>query len=191
MSATNPITAVEQALLDQVSRLFGNTLHEVASIGGGWTADSLRRALQFAPGVYVAFQGGAATVDMPGALDGRFVLYVVTKGAIETDRRRGTPVAIGAYELVARLVAGLDGMTFAGIGGLRVVNVANLFQDALFDIGGTVYAVECSVPKLMFDSMAPLDDTLGDFITFDARYDIDNAQTDNPVAHDTVTLPQP
>ena len=179
------IATVEDAILAEVDAALGNTIRSRDTLPGGWTMDTLQRALQFAPGVYVAFQG-LAQAQTPGHYDGRFSVYVVVKGAVEADRRRGNARVIGAYDILELLLPRLDGLTVSGIGTLRVRGVDNLFRDAMFDLGGTVYGINLALGNMPFEYQADMS-TLDDFVTFDAVYDLDPAQDGEPAAEDHVT----
>lgn len=178
------IAQIEDALLALVADVLGNTLKETGTLPGGWTHDTLQRALQFAPGVYVGFIGMVPGVN--DRLHGRFTLYAVTKGPKDQHRRRGTPREIGAYEIIERLLSRLTDFTVEGAGRAEVRSVDNLFRDAMFDLGGTVYGIQLQFQNLCYaDKVDPT--TLDDFITFDARYDVDTDQDGEPDAHDYVT----
>lgn len=160
------ISVVEDAILAVVDLALGNTVKEKKTVPGGWTMDTLKRALQFTPGVYVTFQGAG-----PGASDGyyngKFTVYLVNKGAAEPDRRRGNPRVIGAYDMLERLLPRLGGLTVPDVGTLAVGGVDNLFRDAMFDLGGTVYGINLTLPNLPFDYEADLTDPgLADFVLF-------------------------
>lgn len=160
----NPISTTEDAIVACITATLGTTVRQVMSIGGGWTMESLQRALQYAPGVYVTFQGGNGGIN-PGYLNGRFAVYCVTKGADDDARRRGTPRVIGAYDLVNALAPVLNGLDVAGVGTLRLLGIDNLFRDAMFDLGGTVYSIQLELPNLPFDFQANLSDTT-EFVNF-------------------------
>ncbi len=164
----NPISDIEDALIARIKALLGKTVRKVESIPGGWTLDSLSRALQAAPGVYVAFMGskrGAAE----GYQDCRFSVYCVTKGADDVARRRGTANVIGAYDLAKLLLTDLDGFPVPSIGTAICSGIDNLFRDAMFDLGGTVYGMQLLVPNVDFTYQADLT-TLGDFLLWHADH---------------------
>lgn len=182
------IAAVEDAVLEAVNTAVGAALRQTGSLPGGWTGDTLQRALQFAPGVFVGFNGMTPGRGQ-GFHNGRFSVYAVTKGVNDTDRRRGTGRVIGAYDIVEALLPVLDGLLVAEIGSAEVRGVDNLFRDAMFDLGGAVYAIQLQIPNMPFDgAVDPA--SLDDFITFDARFDINSAEADEPVAEDNVSVPQ-
>lgn len=163
------IATVEDTVLAAAGATFGSTLRKRESLGGGWTMEMLDQALQKSPGVYVAFLGGGKVEA--GVFDGRFMVYAVTKGAREVDRRVGNQRVIGAYEIVERLLPRLDGLLVAGIGSLTITGVDNLFREAMFDLGGTVYGIGLTLPNLpLAPAINPAD--LADFVTFAADYDL-------------------
>lgn len=181
------IAATEDALIEAVKTAFAATVRQVESIPGGWTMDTLQRALQFAPGIYVAFHGMAAG-QTEGYHDGRFTVYAVTKGADEAARRRGTPRVIGAYDIVEVMVQVLDGLQVHDVATAAVTGVENLFRDAMFELGGTVYGVNVTLPNMPLPFEAD-PDTLADFVTFRAEHSMAPGD-DEPAAIDQVTLPQ-
>ena len=179
------IAAIEDALLAEIGAALGSAVRKTGSLPGGWTLDALQRALQFAPGAYVAFQGAKPGAGQ-GHHDGRFTVYAVSKGASESDRRRGNARVIGAYDMLERLLPRLSVLTVPDIGSIRIAGVENLFRDAMFELGGTVYGINLELPNMPFEYVADLA-SLDDFVTFDARYDLDTTQDGEPLAEDTVT----
>jgi len=141
------IIAVETAIL-QAATVALPDLKDAASLPGNWTADTLKKAIQMAPGVYVSFLGGSNSDYRGAEIDARFDVYLVSKGAIEHYRRDHQPG--GAYGMVSAMLPVLHKMTVPDVGVLRLNKVSNLFKDALFNLGGTVYAINLSIP-LYFD----------------------------------------
>lgn len=185
----NPITTIEDALIAEAKAVLGQTVKEVESRPGGWTHDSLTRALQFAPGVYVGFMGakrGAAE----GYQDLRFSLYCVTKGVDDVARRRGTSKVIGAYDIAYLLLQNLDGFQVPQMGLVRCAGINNLFRDAMFDLGGAVYSLELIVPNVDCTYQADLT-TLSDFVLWHAdHYNVGGmAAGETPLATDEVSAP--
>ncbi len=182
----NTLTTIEDAILDEIQRVFGKTLREAKSIGGGWTLDSLKRALQFAPGVYVAFQGGN-NAKIASHLDARWTVYVVNKGTDDLNRRRGNARVIGAYDILSRLAPALNNLVIPDVGSMTLSGINNLFRDAMFDLGGTVYAIQLTVANLdMSYSLDP--STLTDFVFWHADHYEPDGITNNeqPIATDEV-----
>ncbi len=179
------ISTIEDALLTVVGSTLGTTVRRKESLPGGWTHDMLSRALQYSPGVYACFQGGRRGVG-DGYQTGRFTVYAVAKGAREAERRRGNARVIGAYEMLEFLLPVLDGLQVPDIGTMEVTGIDNLFRDAMFDLGGTVYGISLAMGNMPLDYLT---DTaaLDDFVTFDATYDIDTTQDGEPVAEDQLT----
>jgi phage gp37-like protein len=161
------ISAIEDKILAEAKDVMGNTVRLVETLPGGWTMETLKRALQFAPGVYVAFNGAVPGLD-DGYLDGRFSVYTVSKGASEKDRRRGNPRVIGAYDMVEMLLPRLSVLSVADIGSAKVSGVDNLFRDAMFELGGTVYGINLTMPNMPFDYRAD-ESALADFVLFHAE----------------------
>lgn len=180
------IAKTEDAILEAVNATLGNKLRTRGTLPGGWTMDTLRRALQLAPAAYVTWQGGQPGGPR-GHLDGRFTLYVVTRGADEENRRRGTQTAIGSYEIVERLLFPLSGLQVPDVGTLHLQGVDNLFRDAMFDLGGTVYGIQLTAPKMPFPAPGDINDLSG-FESYSATHVVGGA--DDPDAEDSQVLPQ-
>lgn len=181
---TTVIETVEQAILAAAESALANTVQVKETLPGGWTLDMMKRALQFAPGVYVTWHGGQPS-NSPKYLNARFSLYVVTKGATDQVRRSGGPMVIGAYDMVERLIPVVDRLQVESIGHLKLRGVENLFRDALFNLGGTVYGIQLEMPNMPFNSKFDIS-TLADFETYAA----DHLVGDGPVASDQLNLPQ-
>lgn len=158
------IATIEDAIKAEVTTALGATVKKIETVPGGWTFDTLKRALQFAPGVYVAFHG-APKGQTDGYFDGRFSVYMVSKGASEEDRRHGNLRVIGAYDMLERLLPRLSVLDVPDIGSAMVAGVDNLFRDAMFDLGGTVYGINLTMPNMPFDYQAD-ESVLADFILF-------------------------
>ncbi len=184
------IVTVEDAIVAKAKTALGfpadQVVKQVETLPGSWTEPMLRRALQMAPGVHIAFIGGQAQSD-GGYIHARFAAYAVGKGAREEERRRGNAREIGAYEIIEILGTQLDQLDVPDLGMLFVRGVENIFSEAMFDLGGTVYALTLELPNLPW----PAKDisTLAPFVTFDATHSM--APGANEPAHQTnVTLPQ-
>lgn len=182
------IAAVEAAILAKVETTLGNTVKVKGSLAGSWTLDMLKRALQNAPGVYVSFLGARANPNVDGYMDGNFVVYAVTQGPVEALRRQGTPREIGAYEIVERLVPVLGGLGVADVGTIRVQDVTNLFKEATFELGGTVYGIALVLPNMPMTYQADLAG-LAPFLLFHAEHSLVAGDAE-PAAVDEVHLPQ-
>ncbi len=189
----NPILTTEEAIVAGVKNALGfgavpprPVVKKVETLPGNWTIETLQRALQFAPGVYVAFLGGTKSSD-GGYIDARFALYVVTKGAREEERRHGNPREIGAYEIVSILGTKLDRLDVPDIGTLCVRGVENPFTEAMFDLGGTMYALALELPNLPWDAKDI--SGLAPFITFEGTHSMAPGP-DEPLHQTKVTLPQ-
>jgi len=179
------IETVETAMLDAARATLGATVRVFESLGGSWSIDALKRALQTAPGVYVAFLG-ARRGNLEGVVAPTFAVYLVTKAPVEPPRRHGSPRVIGAYEMVERLAPCMDGLTVPGHCTLKLSSIDNLFQQVTFDIGGAVYGLTLGAPSL--DLVEPIDPLgLDDFITFDHQIEVPDGA---PQPHDSVKLPQ-
>ena len=145
------IAALEESILECARQTLGNTVRVFETLPGGWNGDGLRRALQHAPGVYVALSSMTRGTK-PGCQHARLAVFVVSGGVSGSDRRRGTGRTIGAYQIVERLLPLLEGRLIPYLGLLQVSGVDNLFRDELFDLGGAVYAIGLDLPDLALGS---------------------------------------
>lgn len=167
------INAIAAAMIEAAKHRLGATIKTYDTLGGQWTMDTLTRALQQAPGVYVSFIGGKPN-GAAGYLSAEFAVYCVNKAAVEVARREGTPRTIGANEMVELLAAHLDRLVIENIGSMKLTSIDNLFTDAMFDLGGIVYGARFTVaamplPPAVADSdLQPLD-VEGKFINYDFR----------------------
>lgn len=158
------ITSIEDAIQAKATATLGNVVKKIDTLPGGWTMETLKRALQVSPGVYVAFHGLKPS-GVDGYFDGRFSVYTVSKGASEAVRRRGNARVIGAYDMVELLVPVLNVLEVADVGSAEVSGADNLFRDAMFDLGGTVYGINLTMPNMPFD-YEPDISGLADFVLF-------------------------
>ncbi len=181
--------SIIQSVKDELMQSGNEKINVVDSLPGSWSYDLLKRVLQKAPAVYVAFLGGkSAHTSSDVVIDGRFDVYVVTKQADEETRRRGNARVIGAYDIIETIVPVINSKTIADVGTLNFVNINNLFGEAMLDLGGTVYAATFSIPKLVLPYEADLS-ALDDFITYHADHSMAPGP-DEPAAEDDVTLEQ-
>jgi phage gp37-like protein len=147
--STSVIATVENAILEVVNTTLPGVLRATGSLPGTWSVDLLKLLLQQAPAVFVAFNGGELDHASNAALlDARFDVYAVVKEPTEIVRRQGTPTSIGAYEIIEVITPALNGFTVPGCGSLRGKSVTNLFSNVLQEFGGTVYAVQFTLPRL-------------------------------------------
>jgi phage gp37-like protein len=196
------IATVEAAYLARVAEVLGASIRKPEAIGGAWTADELRRALNNAPTVRIALAGGPIDPERQAAqLTAEFVIYVVSGGVTEAARRLGGPQTIGAYDMLARLIPAFHGHTFPGLGTVAAYRLDNLFSETGLDLGGAVYGVRTRIALSL-----PGEDVaagLESFAHFHADYDFPPfapdlhaawlAEDHNPApdAQDDVSIPQP
>lgn len=180
------ITTLEDSVLEKIKAVVGDHVRTFDTVGGTWSMDMLRRALHAAPGIFVAFIGGRpAGLNFNAVLD----VYIVTSnGRGEEARRRGDQEVVGAYQLIALMMSALNTFSVDDVGTLKLTQVRNLFQEALFELGGTVYALSFEV---LTDPQQEVDDSLlDDFLRYDANWNLDAAQDGEPLATDNVEIPQ-
>lgn len=196
------LVATEDFLLTQMRALLGTKVRLVDALPGDWDDDMLRRFAAATPAAFLSFAGGERNTAGGAAearIDGRWMVFAATGHPTEAARRRGTAVAVGAYELVEVLAGRMHGLKVPQVGTLSLLSVQNLFTGSVERQALTVYAMAFSLPTV-FDGSAP-DALLAPFITFDAQYDIEPFNTadhdrwlqrdysnSRPDAEDTVTL---
>ncbi|EAS0167286.1 DUF1834 family protein [Salmonella enterica] len=133
----------ETALLERVRALFGATLRQVDTHPGTWSDIDIRRILTTPPAVYLAWLGfgeGRTRHEV----ESRWVFYVVAEilNGRESDR-------LGIYQMVERLLAGINGQKFGDTTGMRATKGQNLYTDAQGNAGVALYG-------LYFSGITPL-----------------------------------
>ena len=135
------IETVENEIISQVKAVLMKPGEEkvklIDTLPGAWSFDLLKRLLQKAPSVYVAFLGGPVSTpsgDLAN-IKAKFDVYVVSKEADEETRRRGNKRVIGCYDMLATLVPQLHGYTVPDVGSLMLTNINNLFGQDVYEIG--------------------------------------------------------
>jgi phage gp37-like protein len=194
------IATVEDAIIAQLKTTLGNKVRAVSSAPNAFSGQEAADRLRLAPACYVGFMGGDSEgTQVTPAMDGSFVVYVVTENAAgEEARRRGDVTAIGAYDLVEITASVIHELTVPDIGTLMFSGCFNLFAEELDQIGLSVYSVAFKVP--MFLPLPDLSATLNNFATFEAQYDIapflthteplPDAATSVDAGSDQLSLPQ-
>jgi hypothetical protein len=166
-------------------------LKHVEAIQSSWDTDTIKRMYLGTPGVFLSWgvQRSQRSTDNTAELIVLWEFDIVTSHeGKESSRRRGDSRAIGAYEIVERLIPLLHGWTVPGEGSLQIETGENKFSAANERNGLTVYGVLFSMPM----TMGAVDEEPSDlepFLRFHA--DWDQAPADGQLeAQDRVTLPQ-
>ena len=183
------IKAVEADILHQISETLVNCVSEIKTLPGPWSYDLLKQVLQKAPAVYVSFLGGQGNPDgFDASINARFDVYAVTKHfGNQQSARHGTNRTIGAYEIIETILPRLHGHTIDDVGTLQLRNVDNLFGEAMFELGGIIYAATFSLPNMTFPLNSDLT-ILSPFEIYNATHQL--ADGLEPSAEDHVELPQ-
>ncbi|WP_419057173.1 phage protein Gp37 [Kluyvera georgiana] len=137
----------ETALLDAVKGLFGNTLRDVDTHPGTWDDVAIKRMLLSEPAVYLAWLGcGPGRTSRE--VESHWVLYVCASmlNGREGDR-------LGIYQIVERLVAGINWKTFGSTTGMKLTKGQNLYTDAQGGAG-------CALYGLYFSGTTPIDTSI-------------------------------
>lgn len=183
------IKAIELHLIDATKALFGTRLKMVGSLPSEWDAETINRAFNGAPGLYWVFGGASRDPD-------RQDLVVITKWAAtaftaqpnELARRHGDAREIGAYEIIESIAVKFDQYDVPDVGRMDLVDIDDLFQDAVERKGGSIYGAAFTL-RMALPDQATVDDTIADFLRFDGKFD--TAPTDGQIdAEDIVSLPQ-
>lgn len=147
-------------------------VREIDTIPGAMSADILQRLIQRSPGCYVAFIDGRASNLHSAAFSPRFDVIAVTQHAGgEKPRRRGDKTQIGAYKILEYIIPGVNNSQVKDVGNLQFDGVFNLFNNATFDLGATVYYARFVAHNVRLASGA-VDQADQAFITFAADHDI-------------------
>lgn len=152
-------------------------VRDIDTIPGAMSADILQRLMQRAPGCYVAFIDGRASNLHSAAFSPRFDVIAVTGHAGgEKPRRRGDKTQIGAYKILEYVVPGLNNTQVEDVGVLRFDGIYNLFNNATFDLGATVYYARFVANNVRLAAAQTVGDQDEAFITFAADHDINADQ---------------
>ena len=165
------IVAVEDVLLARVRAAFAaGQLRTVESLPGAINSTMIKQLAPRAPGVHSSFLGaGPSRGGTPEQLDARWALYVITTHASgQAARRRGDATLIGAYEILAPLVAALHSAPIPDCGAVRNVRIDNLWSGEMESRGIALFAVTFDVPMTLTGD----EPTLDAFETFHADYDV-------------------
>lgn len=180
-------------------------LKKVDHLPGELNLKMLRQLTAHAPGVYWSFLGGRVKDNEHDVqLNSSWMMYVITSHASGNDaRRRGDARQIGAYEIMAPLIPVMNNFIVPNAGALRFRQARNLYSGELEKNSVALYAASF---ELLMNLSIEEDNTLDDFITFHADYDIPSHETltehnkwllepadyssSKPDAQDDVTLEQ-
>lgn len=199
------ITAIEDSLLAKLTAAVAGTKLRVDSLPGDWDDDMLKRLQQLAPCVLVSMSGGAPKVqgELEPTVQSQWQVYAITSHPSGQEaRRRGNAQALGAYELLSRLIVpALHGYVVPDAGTCYLARIDNVFTGAVERQGLAVYSAAFTVP-MPFTTLSD-GSALDDFATFAAQLDVPphsatteypkwlagNYADSAPDAIDTVALP--
>lgn len=201
------IATVEDDVIARAKAVLGNKVRTVESLPGDFDDDTMKRLLRATPGVFVLWAGGGARQvgGTSAAIAALVVVYTVTAHASgEAARRRGDSQQVGAYELVQTLVPALHGHKVPEVGSLNLTRIENLYNGSFDRQGVTIYGLTFELPMSLPATVD--EDTLADFETFNAKWDVPPHTTDaehrqwlqnppvyddtRPDAEDSVGVPQ-
>jgi phage gp37-like protein len=203
------IAAVEEQLVARLRAAFQGRLREIDHKPARLDAEELSRILTQAPGAYVSFLGWRTEARLPErtVLAAWGVYLLAANAGGEAARRRGGPVDIGAYEMLAVATQALEGFEPAAAAGEASVGACeSLFSAAFERAGRSCYGLVLDVPvEILAPDPAALGALVGEFRIFDAAWDVpplgNVPAPPNPDAvpavpapgrdaHDRVNLPQ-
>lgn len=177
---------IEDAIVDRVADVLGNTVKKVETLPGPWDEQALNLALRQAPGVYVYWDGGG-----PGRnsrrpyLNSVYRVYIVTGHASgERERRRGAAHQIGAYEILEQVVPALHGFSVADAGSLEFGRVAVLAPVSSQKKGIAVYEAEFSL-QAPWPALRDAAD-LADFAIYSATHEVGDEDTENTESYEEI-----
>lgn len=208
------IAEIEDQLLARLRGAFRGRLKEIDHKPAKLDAGELARVLSQAPGAYIAFLGWRPSERLPeGVVVASWGVYLLAANAAgDQARRRGAPGAIGAYEMVCVAAGALDDWEPASAAGkIGITACENLAAEAFEKAGRSCYGLAIEMPVEIAREYGVLEggelvDPLGDFLIFDAAWDVPPAGNvpppPNPAAvpavpapnrdaHDRVHLPPP
>lgn len=137
------IGETEIALLESLRGLFGRTLKAIDTHPGTWNDVAIKRMLLTPPSVHVAWLGcGPGRTSRE--VESHWVFYVCASmlNGREGDR-------LGVYQIIERLVTGINWKTFGPTTGMKLTKGQNLYTDAQSGNG-------CALYGLYFSGTTPL-----------------------------------
>lgn len=164
----------EDALLDRVRTRFDTALKHVEAIPSSWDSETIKRMFVGTPGVFLSWgvQRGERSTHNTAELIVLWEFDIVTSHeGKEAPRRRGDNRALGAYEVVERLIPLLHGWTVPNEGTLQFETAENKFSANNERNGLTVYGALFSMPMQM-DGGEETPDDLDDFLRFVGDFDV-------------------
>ena len=182
------IATLEDAVIAVIKNTLTNHVRSVDSLPGPWSLDLLRRMFQEAPAVYITWLGGSARAVSSPLINSRLDVLSVTRNARgEKARRRGDGNTIGAYDILQMIIPQLHNYSVDDVGALELSGVRNVFDNATFEVGATVYAASFTVPVDFTPAAGIVDpSTLDDFLTYHESHEVgdvtDEQQIDLPGA---------
>jgi phage gp37-like protein len=192
------IAQTEDCIVAAIKTLLGNKVKDVASVPASLSAEELVDRLRLAPAVYVGFLGGDdVSTDTNTILAAKFAVYALTENAAgEKARRRGdgSPLGIGAYDIIEAVLPTLNGMSITagappapvpGAGTLYLEQVFNLWAEELDRKGVSLYSAAF---KVNLELATPGADALAPFTSFQAQWqDPSESGETPPIAGDALT----
>lgn len=156
----------------------GGLLRQVETIPAELSAEEVGERLKVLPAALVRFAGGPVPPGRSITIEGEFTVFVVTgQGVKEDQRRRGTAVALGAYQIAQAVLMTLHGRMLpepvignpaAPIDGLTVgapyaTDLRSFWGPGVERLGLTVYGITFG-QRITFPPIADAD--IADFVTF-------------------------
>jgi len=181
------ISTTEDAIITQLQTVLSNHVRGIETLSGPWTMAALKRSLQRAPCLRVAFLGGNASNAEDTAIDARFGVYIIAGHATDTQRRRGTASVMGVYDMLELAVPALNEFNISGVGSLILKSVAQTFTEQTLQLGGAVYSAIFSIPNLVLPPLDPTA-TMADFTTFHADSQLDADPEPELISEETLPI---
>lgn len=180
------LLTLRQAIVDDLKANVPN-LKTCEGHGGRFDATELKRVAMRAPAVFVACLGLADVEEGHDGVAGTLTwgAFVVTRDTPGSSRDQAALAVLQA--ILVRLPGNRWGLDQAE-GRPERVSAQNLYSATVDRLGVALWAVSWRQRMVIGGELDPA--MLDVFATFDARYDLDTSQDGEPVAEDTVTMPQ-
>ena len=143
-ASLSPVEAAEDWLVAECKRVLGSVFKSIESGPGEWSDAYLKRIVKAVPACRVAFLGGPARAETALTLDTRWMIYLLTgwAGQSERNRRRG---GIGSYRAATLLAAWLHTCRVAEVGKCMVMEVSNLWTGEIDRQGLALTAIRLEI----------------------------------------------
>ncbi len=163
------IAKTSDALIAKIEALCGGTLIEVTEHPGQWDDSSVQRLVRNPPAAYIAWLGQLPS-NRPNEVIARWAIFVVAE-VLNGQRQQ----AVGIYQIVEQLTAGIDGERITPSGLFSLQSVQNLWSDTQSGMGVAVYGMYFNAQQPVPDVISEAD--IDDFIIYHHQFNQSQAST--------------